>query len=645
MVITHRFTSPKADSADATIINPSNWNATHSFSNMPYLDSSDYNFTAQLPGGSLTAGITNSITLVPVPKGVNGTNTQYYIRLQGGSGTPEDVLVTGGTATSEATTGTLTFIPVNNHSGAWSILSSSAGIGEALAAVVQGGTVWVPPNASGYNITGPFALPAYVSLIGQPIYGSQRGQFAIAPGPTFGEVFGTCLSLTWGAGSSSGTQILMRSGCTVAGFSFFYPNQVNTATPVIYPPTIKLDPLVTDPDHCKIYDVFSPNTYNFIDATTNHSKLHVKGVYGCAINVGINIDGATDADIIENILLKGLFHDSAIYSAYASNKLSGYIIANGIAVKVGLADGIRISTVYTFGYRIGLYLAKSGARGSYGSINSFQTDSCRFGLYQDVDGISNMMMCSDCAFSGNDGVSGLQNSYGIWADTNGVKGILMLSSSSVSSNATSGQNALFSRGLKIQLVNGWISTWGSAAAAIQLEGASTLVLDSVYIDGYGVSSTIFITFNNFTGIPPRLIGVNNVQAFLNSTAAGSTPLIDYIGCVDINGPYNYIQDLHLFSGTANATGGAATLNKQVCLITSEALVTAIGAIYTLTLTNSKVAATSTVLPSVYLGTATTGTPQIVDVKPAGGSVVIRVKNIDGANAFNGTIKVTLVVIN
>lgn len=97
---------------------------------------------------------------------------------------------------------------------------------------------------------------------------------------------------------------------------------------------------------------------------------------------------------------------------------------------------------------------------------------------------------------------------------------------------------------------------------------------------------------------------------------------------------------------ASATAGAATLNKVSGIITSESIATATAGIYTLTLTNNQVFTNGVVLASVQLGSATTGTPQIVDVNTGAtdGTVVIRVKNIDGSNAFNGTIKVSFYVV-
>lgn len=91
------------------------------------------------------------------------------------------------------------------------------------------------------------------------------------------------------------------------------------------------------------------------------------------------------------------------------------------------------------------------------------------------------------------------------------------------------------------------------------------------------------------------------------------------------------------NGTATATAGAATLAKVAGKITSESLTTAAGATYTLTLTNSRIAATDLVFVSLAMGTATTGTPVVTTVKPNAGSVVVVIQNIHASAALNGTI--------
>lgn len=106
------------------------------------------------------------------------------------------------------------------------------------------------------------------------------------------------------------------------------------------------------------------------------------------------------------------------------------------------------------------------------------------------------------------------------------------------------------------------------------------------------------------------------------------------------------SSLRLDTGTktAAATAGAATLSKSAGVITSEALTTAAGASYTLTLTNAEIAAADQVFASVAFGTASTGVPVVTRITPAAGSVVIVVRNIDESAALNGTIKVAFAVL-
>jgi len=96
--------------------------------------------------------------------------------------------------------------------------------------------------------------------------------------------------------------------------------------------------------------------------------------------------------------------------------------------------------------------------------------------------------------------------------------------------------------------------------------------------------------------------------------------------------------------TATASSGAATLNSPSGVVTTESLSTAAGSTYTLTLTNSSIAATDIVLLTVGLGTNAAGHPDVVSVTPAAGSVSVVVKNTHASAAFNGTLTVQFAVI-
>lgn len=103
----------------------------------------------------------------------------------------------------------------------------------------------------------------------------------------------------------------------------------------------------------------------------------------------------------------------------------------------------------------------------------------------------------------------------------------------------------------------------------------------------------------------------------------------------------------MVNNTATATAGAATLNAAGAgIITSESLTTLPGSDYTLTLTNTMVAAADLVFATVSNGTNTGGGPVVARIQPAAGSVVIIVRNghTGTATSLNGTIKVGFLVI-
>lgn len=100
-------------------------------------------FGVTSPGGTMTATVSVTLTLTPVPPGLNGTDTHHYVYISGGTGAAEAVLITGGTAVSGSASGTIIFTPVNSHSGAWQIGSATAGIQEAVNACGSVGRVQI----------------------------------------------------------------------------------------------------------------------------------------------------------------------------------------------------------------------------------------------------------------------------------------------------------------------------------------------------------------------------------------------------------------------------------------------------------------------------------------------------------------------
>jgi hypothetical protein len=133
----------------------------------PLIVANAYQFTPQTPGGNLVVGA-NSVTLSPVPRGVNGTDRFHYLYVSGGTGTPEAVLITGGTAVSGAASGTVIVNCAGTHSGAWTISSASGGIKEASCVQNEVGTVTM--LAGTLNLYGPLILPTTMSLKGAGVF-------------------------------------------------------------------------------------------------------------------------------------------------------------------------------------------------------------------------------------------------------------------------------------------------------------------------------------------------------------------------------------------------------------------------------------------------------------------------------------------
>lgn len=158
----------------------------------PAYTAASYTFS-QSPGGSLSPG-NNVISVSPCPAGANGTDTGHYVALSGGTGATEGALITGGTCTSGANSGTLIVNAAGAHSGAWTIQSATGGIQEALNSLpASGGTIDV---AAPVTIRGnaQITLPGAKDLVfrgvgwGQSLITSTSNKplFALAGGSTVG---------------------------------------------------------------------------------------------------------------------------------------------------------------------------------------------------------------------------------------------------------------------------------------------------------------------------------------------------------------------------------------------------------------------------------------------------------------------------
>lgn len=142
-------------------------NTTLQWSLLPTVYASDYNFPPIAPGGTLTAGVSNTVTLPRAPLGVSGSDVGHLLYVSGGVGTAEAVTITGGTCVSGANAPcTIIFTPANSHSGAWTIQSISGGLQESICAM--------PSSGGSVAVTSSIMLFANVSNCGKAIVTVQK---------------------------------------------------------------------------------------------------------------------------------------------------------------------------------------------------------------------------------------------------------------------------------------------------------------------------------------------------------------------------------------------------------------------------------------------------------------------------------------
>jgi len=73
----------------------------------------------------------NTIALVPCPRGLNGTDLWHYLYISS-TGTPEAVLITGGSCTSGAASGNVQFVAAFSHPAGYTLGSATQGVQEAV---------------------------------------------------------------------------------------------------------------------------------------------------------------------------------------------------------------------------------------------------------------------------------------------------------------------------------------------------------------------------------------------------------------------------------------------------------------------------------------------------------------------------------
>lgn len=139
------------------------------FANLPQYSANDFDFPAQSPSGTLSSGVPTTLTLSPVPLGVNGSDSNHYLYIPSCTGGAQSILITGGSAVSGGASGTVVFTPTNSCASGFTVGSSSSGIAEAFqyakdhAVGFGAGTVLLTGKT--YNACAPITFPIGVGTM------------------------------------------------------------------------------------------------------------------------------------------------------------------------------------------------------------------------------------------------------------------------------------------------------------------------------------------------------------------------------------------------------------------------------------------------------------------------------------------------
>ena len=104
-------------------------------------------------------------------------------------------------------------------------------------------------------------------------------------------------------------------------------------------------------------------------------------------------------------------------------------------------------------------------------------------------------------------------------------------------------------------------------------------------------------------------------------------------------------NLQLQQQQVQGAGGKAFIGNDCAVVTTEAVATAAAGFLTYTLFSPQITSKSVVSLDVYNGSNTGGQAMLATVTPAdNGSAVVIIQNV-GATAFNGSLKMNVIVFN
>jgi hypothetical protein len=173
-------------------------------------------------------------------------------------------------------------------------------------------------------------------------------------------------------------------------------------------------------------------------------------------------------------------------------------------------------------------------------------------------------------------------------------------------------------------------------AAGTVYGGAMFTMVEPFPSAIGVPATSGANNINFATITAASSALYlQVANNLSDVASASTSLAN-LGALPLAGG-QMTGSILLDRGVATSTAGAATVNHQAGVITTEALTTAAAAAYAFTLTDSRITTSSIVFLQLMGGTNTTRGLELRAIPNAGSATISIYNNNVAGTALNGTL--------
>ncbi|HEY1803996.1 MAG TPA: glycosyl hydrolase family 28-related protein [Terracidiphilus sp.] len=223
-----------------------------------------------------------------------------------------------------------------------------------------GGTVYAPPGQ--YLFRGSIRIPDGVTLRGSfwcvPSHTGIRDRGQSKPGED-----GTALLVTAGKGKEDGEPFLtLNTNSSVAGLTFYYPEQLTDAIPIAYPWTIAMRG-----KNPAAFDLELLNPYQGIDASHNE-RHNIRNICGQPLRRGIWVDAIYDIGRIENV------HFNPWWNGHGP--VYQWQTENGEAFIFGRADWEYVLNTFCFGYRVGYKFVHTETGECNGNFLGIGADDC-----------------------------------------------------------------------------------------------------------------------------------------------------------------------------------------------------------------------------------------------------------------------------